>query len=70
MQSQFEWGAYAVCECRSGERVAWYDGEEVTAEQRAALGHLEGREHTISVRPIQGVPYVNGIDGVTGAQCT
>ena len=29
MQSQFEWGAYAVCECRSGERVAWYDGEEV-----------------------------------------
>ena len=26
MQSQSEWGAYAVCECRSGERVAWYDG--------------------------------------------
>ena len=22
MQSQFEWGSYAVCECRSGERVA------------------------------------------------
>ena len=68
MQSHFEWGAYAVCECRSGERVAWYDGEEVTADQRAALGHLEGKEHTIKVSSIKGVPYINGIDGVTGAQ--
>ena len=68
MQSQFGWGAYAVCECRSGERLGWYDGEEITAAQREMLGHMEGREHTIRVSPRQGVPYINGIDGVTGMQ--
>jgi len=25
---------------------------------------MEGREHTIRVSPTQGVPYINGIDGV------
>ena len=68
MQSQFGWGAYAVCECRSGERLGWYDGEEVTAAQREMLGHMEGREHTVRVSPTQGVPYINGIDGVAGMQ--
>ena len=48
--------------------VRTYDGEELTAEQRAALGHLEGKEHTIRVSSIKGVPYINGMDGVTGAQ--
>ena len=33
---------------RGPDRVAWYDGEEITAEQRVALGHLEGREHTVA----------------------
>ena len=34
------------------------DGEEVTAEQRAALGHLEGKEHMIRVSSIKGLPYI------------
>ena len=39
MQSQFGWGAYAVCECMSGDRLGcWYDGEEITAAQREMLG--------------------------------
>ena len=48
--------------------MGWYDGEEITAAQREMLGHMEGREHTIRVSPRQGVPYINGIDGVTGMQ--
>ena len=29
---------------------------------------MEGREHTVRVSPTQGVPYINGIDGVAGMQ--
>ena len=47
MQSQFGWGAYAVCECRSGERLGWYDGEEITAAQREMLGHMRRAESTL-----------------------
>ena len=33
MKSQFGRGAYAVCEYRAEERLGWYEGEEVTADE-------------------------------------
>ena len=68
MHLQFGWGAYTVCECRAGERIGFYDGEEVTAEERMLLGRTEGKEHTVRLSRKQGVPYINGIDGVAGMQ--
>ena len=73
MQSQFGWGAYAVCECNvnAGQGIDWGAGMMGRRSQqrsgrcyREVLGHMEGREHTIRVSPTQGVPYINGIDGV------
>ena len=47
MQSQFGWGVYAVCEYKAEERIGWYEGDEITAEQWGQLGKYEGREHTV-----------------------
>ena len=47
MQSQFGWGVYAACEYAAEERIGWYDGEEITAEQWEKLGKYDGREHTV-----------------------
>ena len=73
MHSQFGWGVYAVCEYKAGERLGWYDGEEITAERWGSLGKHEGREHTIrtgwaSKHTTQTVQCMNGIDGVAGMQ--
>lgn len=68
MHSQFGWGAYAVCECKSGDRLGWYDGEPITAAEFEQLGRMEGREHTVRVSTTDSLPYVNGIDGVAGMQ--
>ena len=38
MHSQFGWGVYAVCEYKAEERLGWYDGEEITAEQQQHHG--------------------------------
>jgi len=74
MASQFGWGVYAVCEYKAGERLGWYDGERMTAEQWAGLGSDEGYEHTVRTswagRQARGGQqcYINGIDGVAGMQ--
>ena len=73
VRSQFGWGVYAVCDYGTGERLGWYDGECITAEQWAKLGKYEGHEHTIRTSwardKIGGArSYMNGIDGVAGMQ--
>ena len=73
MTSQFGWGVYAVCAYSAGDRIGWYDGERITAEQWEGLGRHEGREHTIRTswaraKTRNEQSYVNGIDGVAGMQ--
>ena len=52
MQSQFGWGAYAVCECNvnAGQGIDWGAGMMGRRSQQRSgrtLGHMEGRGHTI-----------------------
>ena len=54
MQSQFGWGAYAVCECRSGERLGWYDGERRSRQRSGRCWGTWRAEHTVRVSPTQG----------------
>ena len=38
MHSQFGWGVYAVCDYKEKERLGWYEGEGITAEQWGGWG--------------------------------
>ena len=74
MQSQFGWGAYAV-NVNAGQGNGW--GGTMGRRSRQRSGRCWGTwraewrahlEHTVRVSPTQGVPYINGIDGVAGMQ--
>jgi len=68
MKGQWGWAVYAVQECRAGQRLGWYDGDVVGADEWAAMGPGEGRDHTIRVGYTGAAEWVNGVDGVAGMQ--
>ena len=45
MRGQWGWAVYAVQECRAGQRLGWYDGDVVGADEWGAMGQGGGREN-------------------------
>ena len=68
MRGQWGWAVYTVQECRAGQRLGWYDGDVVGVEEWGALGHGEGKDHTIQVGHTGEADWINGVDGVAGMQ--